>query len=137
MTTPTPQEAREAYHRIVRTLDMYCADLDHDDDKTTIDAYITASEAGRDRSEKHRNELADKIVNQSIEIGALKAQLAARDALLAEAGEVLEAIRSGDAREPLASKNDKCSHGKYGWEDCENCISEYAASVLQKIREVK
>lgn len=64
-------------------------DFGHDDEGNQPDRYdgtdlarlanmlpaILAMAEDRDRSEKHRNDLADKITEQSVEIGALKAEV--------------------------------------------------------------
>lgn len=49
----------------------------------------------------------------------------------AELVKALEAIVSGDARQ--VRKNDRCSHGQYGYESCEQCIDEYISAVLHKV----
>jgi len=51
----------------------------------------------------------------------------------------LERIRDGDVPRPVASywrrdrkpcKHDQCAHGKSMWQDCGECISAFAAEVL-------
>ena len=42
--------------------------------------------------------------------------------------EALEKIATGDARD--IHKVKQCKHGKYGYEDCEACIAEYAQDAL-------
>jgi hypothetical protein len=49
--------------------------------------------------------------------------------------EALKTIANGEAR--AVRKSDTCSHGQYGYEDCENCICEYATEVLIEIGENK
>jgi len=49
---------------------------------------------------------------------------------------MLQAIQVGSARETLVSKHDKCSHGQYGYEDCESCIIDFAGQALANIKEI-
>ena len=42
--------------------------------------------------------------------------------------QAMKDIADGNCRETL--KAEKCEHGRYGFEDCENCISEFAAKAL-------
>lgn len=51
----------------------------------------TAMSAEIERSEKHRNDLYDKVIAQSIEIGALKAQI---DQLRREKAEAVELLKN-------------------------------------------
>ena len=39
-------------------------------------------------------------------------------------------IISGEYRSLL--KTEKCSHNKYGWEDCELCVIEYLSAALEE-----
>ena len=39
-------------------------------------------------------------------------------------------ILSGEYRSLL--KTEKCSHDKYGWEDCELCVIEYLSAALEE-----
>jgi cell division protein FtsB len=46
-----------------------------------------------------------------------------------------ERLRAGiqnylDGNYDTAAKNDKCSHGRYGYEGCENCIDEHFVRLL-------
>ena len=34
-------------------------------------------------------------------------------------------------KDMIPSKNDKCIHGLFMYEDCESCISDYATKVLE------
>ncbi len=49
----------------------------------------------------------------------------------------IEALEAGikkvmhEGVQDCSSKNDKCPHGKYGFEGCENCIDEYLQELLQ------
>jgi hypothetical protein len=43
--------------------------------------------------------------------------------------DALQAIANGDAR--CIRKVDKCQHGQYGYEHCENCLTEYAEQALK------
>ena len=53
------------------------------------------------------------------EITRLRSELAnARNAALEEAAKLIE---EGFDRPGIAKKQDTCAHGKFGWEDCEQC----------------
>ena len=39
-----------------------------------------------------------------------------------------------DGNYPTAAKNDKCNHGRYGFEGCENCIDEYFTQLLKETK---
>ena len=65
--------------------------------------------------------------------------------LTAQAGlvEALEAIRDGDVPRPIGkqwradckpSKNDKCVHDVWMYDDCNGCIGEFIDAALIKIR---
>jgi hypothetical protein len=54
----------------------------------------------------------------------------------------LQMIAEGDEPRPIGvryaddgspSKYDQCTHGRWMYEDCGNCIAEYAASVLASV----
>jgi hypothetical protein len=47
---------------------------------------------------------------------------------LEQAKEALQDIANGEARK--TKKNDKCIHGMYGYEECEECLSDFARSAL-------
>jgi hypothetical protein len=57
--------------------------------------------------------------------GAVSVEEFVARAIMAAKAEEREAcaklIEEGFDREGVQSKNDKCPHGLYGWEDCEQC----------------
>ena len=44
--------------------------------------------------------------------------------------EALQSIVNGDARQ--TKKVEKCGHGRYGYEECESCILDFAQAALAK-----
>lgn len=65
--------------------------------------------------------------------GELEAALIAEiESLRAEAERLREALKrisEGDVGRPL--KAEKCSHGQYGYEHCEECFSDFARGALE------
>ena len=64
-------------------------------------------------------------------------KLTEKNAKLAALREEVRRLRAGiesylDGNYPTAAKNDKCSHGRYGFEGCENCIDEYFTQLLKE-----
>lgn len=60
-------------------------------------------------------------------IDALRQQIA-KPAVEVEIVKTLRDILNGDARNIATA--DKCEHGKYGYEDCEACIVEFADRAI-------
>ncbi len=58
----------------------------------------------------------------------LDATVAARDARIRELEAALRGISDGSAR--ITKKADQCTHGRYGYEECENCLMDYAEHAL-------
>ena len=61
----------------------------------------------------------------------LRAELAEKDAALAVCVGALRMLENSDCR--AIGKIDKCAHGKYGYEDCETCFSDFACTVLTSL----
>jgi hypothetical protein len=59
-------------------------------------------------------------------------------ALLKEAGEAIRMVVEDDVQKTegvLSRKNNKCVHGRYGYEGCDSCIAEFLSPTLTKLRE--
>ena len=93
-----------------------------------------------ERSEKHRNDLADKITMQSVELGAIRTRLTATQARLDEAvGLVKQSLRTMNlARERMvafARDNIGIRHGacpKYGEQELRQQIAPLEAFLAQQ-----
>ena len=61
----------------------------------------------------------------------LEGLLAEKEAALAVCVGALRMLENSDCR--AIGKIDKCAHGKYGYEDCETCFSDFACTVLTSL----
>ena len=80
------------------------------------------------------HDLRCRLTDCANEIQTLRAKVASADVLV----EALREIANADVRN--THKVEKCSHDKYGYEDCEQCVYDYAESALatyDKLSEVK
>ena len=78
-----------------------------------------------------REELASNRQAYRLKIEALEELLAEKDAALAVCVGALRMLENSDCR--AIGKIDKCAHGKYGYEDCETCFSDFACTVLTSL----
>jgi hypothetical protein len=69
----------------------------------------------------------------------LTKRLAERSAALGRLRSGIQDYLDGDyGREKhFKTKHDKCPHGLYSWEPCENCIDEYFAKLLAEAKEIE
>ena len=88
-------------------------DADADDLRKTQDK----AEA-LERENESLKSMLERAIKREAELVSEKAELIGK----------LQDIVNGDARK--TKKLEKCAHGKYGYEECENCIVEFAQSAI-------
>lgn len=87
--------------------------------------------ASAEAAEFHRDNAVSMWHDEKTRREAAEASLAsAREDALEEAAKLIE---TGFDREGIDTKHDKCPHGLYGWEDCEQC----AATAIRALKEVR
>lgn len=79
---------------------------------------------------KRRNadcEEGNKNMHEGVEQAAKRMQAAEQQVEALQAA--IQAVLDGNARATL--KYEQCRHGKYGYEDCENCIDDFLGKALE------
>lgn len=74
-----------------------------------------------------KHEVAYETVNDWLFVVYQQGRASMRD----ECVNVLQKIIDGEARTTL--KSEQCAHGQYGYEHCENCLSDYAEQAIKEL----
>lgn len=66
------------------------------------------------------------------EINALETEIEQLESENARLREVIKNVIEGNYQHPRSYRPKPCPHGKYWWEECDECLCEYLSSALEE-----